>query len=592
MRMKKNGKAKTKTNYSAVKTLRSKPVKYNSPPVLEAVEKKEFDIGGEIGRLLAAVTEQWILPAPQANPGMLAMFRERDRMPLRNMVPWAGEFAGKYLTHASQILSLTRNPRLKKHLHSFVREMISCIDDDGYIGPWPKAFRLGLNGNPPNCGTTWDAWGHYHAMLGLLKWHDTTNDPSALTAACKIADLLCSTFLGTGRRLHEVGDLEMNMAPYHSMFLLYMKTGEPRYLEIADEIERDFEKPPAGDYVRTALQGMEFCQTPKPRWESLHAIQGIAEKYFITGDMIYRRAFEHLWRSMQKGDRHNNGGFSSGERATGNPYGLGAIETCCTVAWTAMSVDMLRMSGDSKVADELELSLFNSGLGLINPSGRWVTYDTPMEGRRVASAHSIVFQARPATPELNCCSVNGPRMLGMLGNWALMQRDEMTVLNYYGPCSLSFKLPSRRSCRLIQETDYPRQPLVKIKIGIEKPESFKLALRIPSWSEKTIVRVAGQKIEKVSAGQYLVLDRKWKPDDSISIQFDIRPHYWVHEHEESYPYTDWETEWNILGPVHMPSRDEQMATLAKSADPGTELKLAGQSSGPGKMKSSQGLMNL
>ena len=58
MRMKKNGKAKTKANYSAGKTMRSKPAKYNSPPVLEAVENKEFEIGGEIGRMLSAVTEQ------------------------------------------------------------------------------------------------------------------------------------------------------------------------------------------------------------------------------------------------------------------------------------------------------------------------------------------------------------------------------------------------------------------------------------------------------------------------------------------------------------------------------------------------------
>ena len=37
---------------------------------------------------------------------MLEIFRDRDRQPLRDMVPWAGEFAGKYLTSAVQILLL------------------------------------------------------------------------------------------------------------------------------------------------------------------------------------------------------------------------------------------------------------------------------------------------------------------------------------------------------------------------------------------------------------------------------------------------------------------------------------------------------
>ena len=47
---------------------------------------------------LRGVTQQWLLVAPDANPAMLEMFRDRDRQPRRAMQPWAGEFAGKYLT--------------------------------------------------------------------------------------------------------------------------------------------------------------------------------------------------------------------------------------------------------------------------------------------------------------------------------------------------------------------------------------------------------------------------------------------------------------------------------------------------------------
>lgn len=51
--------------------------------------------------------------------------------------------------------------------------------------------------------------------------------------------------------------------------LLYEATGDERYRRMVREIERDWGTPPAGDCARTALQGLELFQTPKPRWEGL-----------------------------------------------------------------------------------------------------------------------------------------------------------------------------------------------------------------------------------------------------------------------------------------------------------------------------------
>src|SRR5450759_3778134 len=96
-------------------------------PVL-ATPPLAFALEGELSRRLAAVTDQSILPAPFANPGMLEMFRNRDRRPYQDQVPWAGEFAGKYLTHAVLIFRLTRDPKLGKHLQWFVSELIALQD--------------------------------------------------------------------------------------------------------------------------------------------------------------------------------------------------------------------------------------------------------------------------------------------------------------------------------------------------------------------------------------------------------------------------------------------------------------------------------
>lgn len=527
-------------------------------PVLTSPSRMEFHLEGEIGRRLRAVTEQWILPAPEANPALLAMFRDRDRKPYRKWNAWAGEFAGKYLTHSVQILRLTGDARLRSHLERFVKELCACQAPDGYLGCWPQESRLTNQASDSSrTWETWDTWSHYHTMLGLLLWHELSRDTEALSAAGRIADLLCDKYLGNkSPRLVDTGSTEMNLAPIHSLCLLYRKTGVQRHLDLARQIlcelsARDAAgKSLAGDYLNAPLAGREFSQTPKPRWESLHPIMGLVELYYLTGDESCRQAFESLWWSMLKGDRHNNGGFSAGEQATGDPYHPGAIETCCTVAWMAMSVEMLRLTGCSLVADELELSMINSGLGLMSPSGRWVTYDTPMDGERKASAHHIVFQSRAGSPELNCCSVNGPRALGLLCEWALMHNGEGLTLNYYGPGTMKTSLPSGNTVCLKQDTDYPRNAVVDLMVSVTKAETFTLALRIPHWSGTTRVQINGKNLDHVRSGRYARIERNWKTGDTVRVEMDFGLQFWRHPTKIHLTGGQgWETEWRLGGAI-------------------------------------------
>ncbi|MFO0849210.1 MAG: glycoside hydrolase family 127 protein [Gemmataceae bacterium] len=516
------------------------PVKEGAPR-FDRVVNTTYDPRGVLADYLRGVSDQWLKVAPAANPGMLEMFRDRDRKPARALEPWAGEFAGKYLTAAVQVLRLTGDPELRAQLTGFVREWVSLQADDGYLGPWPKASRL--TGKAPNVGKghpgdTWDAWGHYHALVGLLLWHDDTGDERAMTAAKRIGDLLCNRFLGDKKpRLVDTGSTEMNLAPVHGLCLLYRKTRDPRHLALAKQLVSEFAavgpdgKPLAGDYLRAGLAGKEFFATTKPRWESLHPILGLAELYLLTGDESYRRAFEQHWWSIAKLDRHNNGGFSSGEQAQGNPYHPGAIETCCTIAWLAMGVEMLRFTGNPIVADELELSTLNSVLGMHSPTGRWATYNTPMDGVRKASAHDIVFQAREGTPELNCCSVNSARGFGLISDWALMRDADGLVLNWYGPGTLTTPLPSGVSVKLTQDTDYPRDGRVRIVVDPAKPAEFALKLRIPAWSARTTVTLNGAAQPAPTPGTYLTLSHTWKPGDVVELVLDFSPHFWAGERE-------------------------------------------------------------
>jgi uncharacterized protein len=515
-----------------------------APPIrpLSLPGELTINLEGPVQQYLTAVTRNWLLPAPEANPAILAMFADRDRVPYRDLLPWSGEFAGKYVTGATQILRTTGDGPLRDHLHRFIAQLIALQDADGYLGPFSKGNRL--TGSAPNIGGkdggTWDAWGHYHTMLGLLLWHEATGDAAALAAACKIGDLFCHRFLGDQHpRLVDTGSTEMNLAPAHGLCLLYEQTGQKRYLDLARQIVDEFAavdtkgQALAGDYYRRGLVGDEFYRLPKPRWESLHPVLALAELARISGEESYRTAFTNLWWSIVRLDRHNNGGFSSGEQAQGNPYHQGAIETCCTIAWMAMTVEMLRLTGDPIAADELELSTFNSAMGLFSPSGRWSTYNTPMDGNRKANFHEIVFQARPGSPELNCCSVNAARGLGLLSQWALL-RDEKgsgLVLNWYGPGRFTTRLTAGEQVHLTTKTDYPKTGLVQISVQPERPAQFSLRLRVPHWSARTTVKVNGEAVADVRPATYLDLNRSWSSGDVITLELDLTPHIWAGERE-------------------------------------------------------------
>ena len=524
-------------------------------PACNRIPETTYRMDAWLGEYLERVTERWIKVAPESNPGMLEMFRDRDRKPARNIVAFAGEFPGKYLTGAVQVLRMTGDASLKAVLADFVEELLALQDENGYLGPWPEGSQL--EGHAPNSSrgnfwgvigvpesvvsqmgdVTWDAWGHYHIMLGLLLWGETADDAKALRAAKRIADLLCQQFLDAGKRLVDAGGRpDTNLSPAHALCLLHEKTGEPRYLQLAERLAEELsaegpDGPLSGDFIRAALAGRKYSET-QPRWEYLHMLMALPELYYGTGDSRYREAFEHIYWCIVEGDRHNNGGFSSGERAIGNPYATLPIETCCTIAWIAMSVEMLRLTGNSVVADEIELSTFNSVVGLHSASGRWVTYDTPMDGLRLASAHAIVMHSREGTPELNCCSVNGHRGLGMISDWAVMRNaDDAIAVNYYGPCTITTSLNSGAELELVQETDYPVDGSVKLSVKPSRSTQFTLNLRIPYWSAQTRVSVNGQQVSGVDAGTYLALDRKWEKGDVVELHFDMSEHFWVGEQE-------------------------------------------------------------
>ncbi len=509
----------------------AKPSPAAAPRCEPLAQDARWALSGVVGDWLDTVVENWLLPFPRANPAMIQMFRDRDRRPTRKLMPWSGEFVGKYLLGALAIWEMTRNQRLGETVERIVRDLLRTQGPDGYLGPFPAETRL--------TGDNWDLWGHYHVIYALLKHHDLTGEGAVLEAACRAADLICGTFgLGRARILHAQ---QMNMGIVHALALLYRRVPEKRYLETAQWVVADSDAPGGVGIMRSARRGREFFEFGEQacRWEILHFVQGLAELYWLTSETEYRDCFLRVADSIRRLDRHNTGGFSTGERAIGTPYRLPGldtperprlwqfcIETCCTVAWNALCVDLLRMTGEASVADEIELTLYNSAQGSMHPSGRWWTYNTPMDGLRLSSADQIQFQAHPGGPKLNCCNANGPRPLGLVRDWAVVTGDDGIYLNYYGPGSITARLPGGGTVTFAQDTDYPLEGHVALTVSPDRSREFALRLRIPTWSRRARLEVNGESFS-VRPGTYAELKRPWRSGDRVELDLDFSPRYWA-----------------------------------------------------------------
>ena len=471
------------------------------------------------GRLAANITDNWILGLRKTNPAILDMFRERDVLPYRDLLPWSGEFAGKYITGAYYIYRLTHDERIKNEIVSFIDDLVETQDNDGYLGCYSRECHLtgAFSTDPEIKNGTWDSWSHYHIMFGILLWNDEIKSEAWMNAVKKAAELFINVFYTQSSgsvRIVDIGSSEMNLSVLHVFAILYRMTGEKKYLDFAEKITEDLEDPAAGDYINSAAKGEEYYQCSKPRWESLHIIIGLTEMFRATGKKIYLDTAEHIFFSILKTDVHNTGAFSTNEQAVGNPFTKGSIETCCVIAYNALGVEIYKLTGDLAVIDHLEKSLYNACMGFWSPTGRWSTYDTPMEGCKFSNTTSIVFQSRPGSPELNCCSVNAPRGIGMLSEWAITEEGDSVFINAFE----SAEAVCANGAKIIISGSYP----YKNEIHIEAEDLYgNVYIRIPSWSDKTSIEYNGSK-SPAKCGSYYIAVCEGKLDIKLSLDFSTR----------------------------------------------------------------------
>ncbi|GAC1312894.1 MAG: hypothetical protein NVSMB24_35300 [Mucilaginibacter sp.] len=472
-------------------------------------------IGGFIGRELDA----------SYNNRILAQDFDRLVEPFKNRTEtncWQTEFWGKWFTSAVQAYYYRPEPKLKHILDMAVTELIATQTPDGYIGNYTQGSRL----------EQWDIWGRKYCMLGLLTYYDLTKDIKSLAAARNVADNLMKELADRNVMIVKKGN-HRGMAATSVLeptCMLYARTGDKKYLAFAQEIVREWESPDGPQLI--AKSGVNVSERfPKPKiwfgwdqgqkaYEMMSCYEGLLELYQLTGKTEYKYAVEKTWENIKDTEINITGSGSSVECWFGGKN-LQAMpiaryqETCVTATWIKLSQQLLRLTGDSKYADAIERSFYNALLGAMKTDGSdWAKY-SPLAGERLQGSEQCGMG-------LNCCVASGPRGLFTMPLTIVMAEKSGLRVNFFVDGTYNLTSPKGQSLKVIQQTDYPESGNVTLKLSLPKAENLTLRIRIPAWSSESYLTVNGQKIDKVTPGQYIEIRRTWKSGDVVKLSLDMR----------------------------------------------------------------------
>lgn len=451
------------------------------------------------------------------------------------------EFWGKYMHSAPYFWKYTGCEKLKENIERGVKDMISTQTPDGYIGYYNDEKRM------ERC--TWDVWGCKYTMLGLITWYDVSGDRRALDAAAKLCDYLIRWF-GDPKHtpLHATGWVSglASCSVLEPVVWLYERTKEPRYLEFAKYVLAESATDnPDGDpklknsgpeLLESGAKGVPVAarsvydskgrHNRRKAYEMMSCYQGYLDYYEATGDEKVFRAALNSANDIITNEMNlaGSGGVREywyyGQKKQHLPYTKNQ-ETCVTTTWMRLLEKLLALTGDPKYADEIERSFYNAFLGALRADGAYFSTYSPLAGYRSdGSNHCFMFT--------NCCNANGPRGFLVFLEALLRAKDDAAIVNFYNAAKLSIELPATKlRVDFDMYTLYPKEGNVKFWNRTKGEHEFSLKLRIPAWSEKTVVKVNDKTVEgPVVPGTYFDLRRTWKEGDRVEVVFDlsVKPH--------------------------------------------------------------------
>ncbi|MBF4470492.1 glycoside hydrolase family 127 protein [Flavobacterium sp. HJJ] len=383
-----------------------------------------------------------------------------------------------------------------------------------------------------------------HLMTAACIHYRATRKTNFLEIAKGVADFLYDFYKKASPELARNA-----ICPSHYMGIveMYRTTKNPKYLELVNNLI---------DIRGTTNDGTDDNQDRIPFRQQTtamgHAVRanylyaGVADLYAETGEKKLLDNLESIWddvayRKMYitgacgslydgvspDGTSYNPADVQKIHQAYGRPFQLpnatAHTETCANIGNVLWNWRMLQITGDAKYADIVELALYNSVLSGISLDGKEFFYNNPLN-----VSNDLPFKQRWSKERegyialSNCCAPNVTRTIAEVSNYAYSFSKEGLYVNLYGSNNLNSTTLSGEKIEIEQQTNYPWDGKVTLKVIKAPKDIYAFLLRIPGWSAGAAISVNGKnRNETIVSGAYQKIVQKWKKGDVIELNIPM-----------------------------------------------------------------------
>ncbi|MGF7215781.1 hypothetical protein GGR92_001921 [Spirosoma lacussanchae] len=427
----------------------------------------------------------------------------------------------KVIEGIAYTLKTNRDPALEQKADTWIDKIAAAQWPDGYLNTYYTLGDLSQRWTDMEKHEDYCAG---HLIEAAVAYADATGKRKLLTVATRLADYLDKTFRQANRPWVS-GHQEIELA----LVRLYQATQQDRYLKLADwYLEQRGHGYGKGAIWNNKTWGAAYCQDDVPVRQisdikghavrAMYLYTGMADVAAETHDPGYMTATSRVWDDVVGRNMYVTGGIGSSVHNEGftHDYDLpnesAYCETCASVGMVFWNQRMNLYSGNARYIDVLERSLYNAALAGVQLTGDRFFYVNPLAS---AGQHH-----RKPWYGTACCPSNVSRLLPSLGGYVYAAGQDSLYVNLYVGSETTASV-GQRTVRVRQETNYPWDGAITVRIDPAAMGTFVLNLRLPDWCRSHTVRVNGRTTTARTSQGYLSLNRTWKKGDVVSLTLDM-----------------------------------------------------------------------